>query len=439
MKTDKIKPIPKYIAARIKRSDERVYPTPSGRTRFYSYLTKNDGELVKVTVAVRNYYKYRLCKQVAVHGLDSDVCFVKDMIFYCISGYSVGWYEQGAQKSPRWYESTEWCFAEDKYFDPYAPVLNREYIDKSPEFRYSAVNLYKGVDVIRYLRYYRHYPQIEYVIKAGLHGYIFSKQILRKAGKDKRFCKWLFKNREDIIRNHYYVDVILRSYKTNKPLAELQAQREYGMKLSKDAGLNGLKTFFASDLERFVSYIRKQNANVYSYRDYFRACNYLGLDMTRDKNRYPKDFRRWHDVRIDEYNTAKAMKDAEERKAFYDKFASVASKYAELTHDKRSVFVAVLPQSPYDLVREGNALHHCVGRMNYDRKFIREETLIVFIREKERADVPFVTVEYSPSQRKILQCYGEHDSKPDDSVLDYVNNVWLPYANRKIRKITKAA
>ncbi len=77
--------------------------------------------------------------------------------------------------------------------------------------------------------------------------------------------------------------------------------------------------------------------------------------------------------------------------------------------------------------------------MNYDRKFIREETLIVFIREKERADVPFVTVEYSPSQRKILQCYGEHDSKPDDSVLDYVNNVWLPYANRKIRKITKAA
>ncbi len=144
------------------------------------------------------------------------------MIFYCISGYSVGWYEQGAQKSPRWYESTEWGFAEDKYFDPYAPVLNREYIDKSPEFRYSAVNLYKGVDVIRYLRYYRRYPQIEYVIKAGLHGYIFSKQILRKAGKDKRFCKWLFKNREDIIRNHYYVDIILRSYKTNKPLAELQ-------------------------------------------------------------------------------------------------------------------------------------------------------------------------------------------------------------------------
>lgn len=439
MKTDKIKPIPKYIADRIDRSDERDYPTPSGRTRFYSYLTKNDGELVKVTVAVRNYYKRRLCKQVAVHGLDSDVCFVKDMVFYCILGYSVGWYEQGAQKSPRWYESTEWGFAEDRYFDPYAPVVNREYIDKFPEFRYSAVNLYKGVDVLRYLWYYRRYPQIEYVIKAGLHGYIFSKQILRKAGKDKRFCKWLFRNREDIIRNHYYVDVILRSYKTNKPLAELQTQREYGMKLSKDAGLNELRSFFASDLERFVSYIRKQNANVYSYRDYFRACNYLGLDMTRDKNRYPKDFRRWHDVRIDEYNTAKAMKDAEERKAFYDKFASVASKYAELTYDKRSVFVAVLPQSPYDLVREGNALHHCVGRMNYDRKFIREETLIVFIREKERADVPFVTVEYSPSQRKILQCYGEHDSKPDDSVLDYVNNVWLPYANKKIRKITRAA
>lgn len=80
-------------------------------------------------------------------------------------------------------------------------------------------------------------------------------------------------------------------------------------------------------------------------------------------------------------------------------------------------------------------LHHCMGRMNYDQKFAREETLIFFIRIKEKLDVTFVTIEYSPSQKRVLQCYGDHDTKPDDGVMEFVNKKWLPYANRKIKKL----
>ena len=46
MKIEKIKPIPKYIVARIKRADKQNNITVPGHTRFYSYLTMNDGELV---------------------------------------------------------------------------------------------------------------------------------------------------------------------------------------------------------------------------------------------------------------------------------------------------------------------------------------------------------------------------------------------------------
>lgn len=99
MKIEKIKPIPKYILARIKKADKQNNATLPHRTRFYAYLTKNDGELVKVTVAVKYRYKKWLYKQVAVHGIHSDLCFVKDMVFYNIWGYFVGWYEQGAQKN----------------------------------------------------------------------------------------------------------------------------------------------------------------------------------------------------------------------------------------------------------------------------------------------------------------------------------------------------
>ena len=161
--------------------------------------------------------------------------------------------------------------------------------------------------------------------------------------------------------------------------------------------------------------------------------------MNLEINRYPHDFRRWHDIRIDQYHTARALKDAEERKELYKQFASVAEKYLPLQRDKDDTFIVVIAKSPSELIHEGDILHHCVGRMNYDQKFAREESLIFFIRDKQCPDVPFVTVEYSVSKKKVLQCYGDHDSKPNDCVMEYVNKKWLPFANRKLNKIQAAA
>ena len=75
MKIDKIKPIPKYIFNKIKRYDKEFNPTPNSNRRFYAYLTKNDGELVKVTVAVKNYKGKLYCKQVLVHGTESKYIY----------------------------------------------------------------------------------------------------------------------------------------------------------------------------------------------------------------------------------------------------------------------------------------------------------------------------------------------------------------------------
>ena len=102
---------------------------------------------------------------------------------------------------------------------------------------------------------------------------------------------------------------------------------------------------------------------------------------------------------------------------------------------KKSAFICVIARSPADLIREGEALHHCVGRMNYDQRMVREESLIFFIRAKESPDIPLVTLEYSLQTHKILQCYGEYDHKPSEDILHYVNKVWLPYANKTIKKL----
>ena len=150
---------------------------------------------------------------------------------------------------------------------------------------------------------------------------------------------------------------------------------------------------------------------------------------------FPKDFKRWHDIRIDEYNSAKALEDAERRKKLENQFASVASKYLSLEHKSKGNYVVVIAKSPAELITEGDALHHCVGKMNYDQKFLREETLIFFVRNRESVETPFVTMEYSVSKKKILQCYGLSDSRPDQVVLDYVNKKWLPYANKQMKRL----
>lgn len=257
MKLEKIKPIPKYILEKIKSYDGRLKGTRTGLTRFYAYLTKNDGELVKVTVAVKERYKKWYCKQVAVHGVHSDMCFVKDMKFTYIAGYTVGWHAEGSTKYPSWYEYGDWGWTDDKLFDPYAPVVNREYIlERFPEYKYSAVDKYKGIHLFKYLRLYEQYPQIEYLTKLGLDNLAFSKQILKLCGKDKKFCKWLARKREELKSPLLYVPVVIQAYKTNKPIAPLQAYHRAKLEFIRDSNLKTLRSVFKHDLEKFLTYIK---------------------------------------------------------------------------------------------------------------------------------------------------------------------------------------
>lgn len=433
-----IKPIPNYIAKMIKNKDKYSY---DGQIVFYAYLTKMKGELVKITVACKHYKKQWFCKQVAVHGVYSDKCLVRDMECY-IMGYAAGWYDMALSSSRKRYEDGKWYPANDKYYDPTAEVVNRKYALKFKEFRYSVLDKYNHPDVLKYLRIYLQYPQAEYFIKMGLQHLAVNKILLRKIGKDKPFRKWLTHNVK-LLRNEYgkypyfSAQSIMFAYKHNLPLLEGQALNRACKETVNDYSYTNTisKIIPKSEVVELIKYIEKQNTNLSSYADYVKACEYLQLDMTLPKNRYPHDFKRWHDMRIDQYHTAKALKDAEERKELYAKFALIAEKYLPLQKDGKDAFVVMIARSPQDLIREGDTLHHCVGRMNYDQKFAREESLIFFVRNAETPNKPFVTLEYSLQSKKILQCYGDHDHKPADDVLEFVNKKWLPYANRKLKQI----
>ena len=142
-----------------------------------------------------------------------------------------------------------------------------------------------------------------------------------------------------------------------------------------------------------------------------------------------------HDIRIDELRSKRAAIDAQKRKELYEKFAITAAKYLSLEHNKNAGYIAVIPRSPAELITEGEALRHCVGKMGYDQRFAEERSIIIFIRSASKPQIPLVTVEYSPEKHKILQCHGESNTEPKQEVRDYIYKKWLPYANRQIKKI----
>ena len=356
------------------------------------------------------------------------------MCFTQMGGYQVGWCAEGLYKTPKWYEDGEWGTADDKYFNVFAPILNIDYLSRYDKYKYSAYDLYTGCDILQYLRLYEEYPQTEYLVKFGLSSYVKNKQLLKKIGKDKSFQKWLFKNHTLLYGKFYYVSTIIKAYEENKPLDVVQAYEEKVKKINADKSLKPIRDLFGKDIGKYINYIEMQNISHRLYLDYLTACNYLGLDMSESKNRIPHNFMHWHDVRIDEYNTAKALKDAEERKELYDKFSKVAEKYSQLQYNGNGAYMIVIAQSPEELIKEGEKLSHCVGRMNYDQKFIREESLIFFVRTKDNPTEPYVTVEYSIKGKKILQCYAKGNSKPDAEVTQYINSIWMPYTNKVLNQ-----
>lgn len=432
---ENIRPIPKYMLERIQKLDKERNEKPSPTDRFYTYFTKYKNELCSVTVAVRNKYKKWYCKQVVVHGIHStDVC-LRDIALY-MGFIKVGWYRDGLTKEIK-YHDYDWGYNYDRCFQMNtATVVNKEYISSLPEYKYSAIDKYLFSDVFKYLRLYEKYPQAELLVKAGLSRYATSKQILEKCKKDKKFCKWLYRNKEDLSINYYYIPTILTAYKQNKPLKQTQKYLDFKKRFANKDNFRTLKAEFKEDKNELLDYLIKQNTDGYCYTDYLNACNYLGLNMKEEKNRFPHNFQYWHDMRIDQYHTQKALKDEQEKKALYENFGKIANKYMSLQRTlKKDDYVCLIALNPNQLVYEGKQLNHCVGRMNYDQKFAREETLIFFIRNKLAPNTPFVTLEYSLKTKKVLQCYGDRDTKPADEVLFYVNNVWLPHANRKLRAI----
>ena len=62
--------------------------------------------------------------------------------------------------------------------------------------------------------------------------------------------------------------------------------------------------------------------------------------------------------------------------------------------------------------------------------------VLATVRKIEDKETPFVTVEFSLEEKRVLQCYGHNDTKPDFAVVDFVDK-WAEKAKRKVEAIQR--
>lgn len=170
---------------------------------------------------------------------------------------------------------------------------------------------------------------------------------------------------------------------------------------------------------KMQNYLLKQATSFWKYRDYINMLKELDLPLNKS-NVLPKDLTEAHDKAVEALNAIK-------REVVRTEFEERAQEMQQL-ETTIGPYAFVIPKSADDLIQEGNALHHCVGGMNYINQYADKKTTIIFVRPKEAPDQPKYTAEVR--QGKIVQIQGMFNTAPISDELRSAVSQWIEKANR---------
>lgn len=348
-------------------------------------------------------------------------------------GYYYGWKPWYNCNNEPWFEVV-------KASGVYSHMLNLDRLFDFPQYKYCGYKSQCG-DLADYLFKYLNNPGIEFFGKLGL---VPHPSWIKKATKDGQFARFLRDNAKEYIKVGYSANVMTCAYSWHVSLKEAYQRMEQEQRIMKRTkGLNiprnlKAKVFdYLKEEERKMREEMSQNGCCHAayyispdsiYKDYFHACEFLGLDMNDTKNLLPNDLNRMHDLRIDEMNSIKKREDQKKREELCRQFSKVAAIYIPY-EVKTETYSIIIPRQAYDLVVEGQAMENCVGKMGYDLKMSEHRTVIAFLRKTDEINKSFVTMEFDPKRWELLQCYAKHNSRPDEEVLQFAKE-WLKEVKR---------
>lgn len=317
------------------------------------------------------------------------------------------------------------------------PVLNIDSIAEAisgTSFRYMPWRgfVYLGADIVRFFSLAAKYPAIEYLVKLGfgslvrdaMYGgnngaiYLAGKTIDEVLGVPRHSVKELRKTFHDHQMDSVSFWIWKLSKACNMPVSEEVIRKVCSMYWNNRAAFKAIIKHVY--LSRFLSYVEKQTTHmpahmrhhsqiISHWRDYLDACKKLNLDMKAESTLFPPNLSKAHDRAIERvrYVEDKALNDKIEAR-----LPSLDKKYRFETE----LFLIRPAVSTVELIREGAALHHCVG--GYAKRYAAGETVILMIRTQAEPDKPFFTVEVR--ENRMVQCMGSGHKCATPSVWAFV-------------------
>lgn len=353
---------------------------------------------------------------------------------------SAGWYNCEIRKDSNWTIIPEYYL---KKYASHSLELNciENIIASDLSLRYFGWVENNSINMIDYIKLYRKEPIVETFMKLRLFRFFENLKSITFANENKTFRKWLYANYEECQGMAF--QTVRNAFKKNPngSVSDYYNSLMYRIECGKILAIHDKEIYeyalkFASQ-EKIREYLEENNINTSSYFDYLKACQWLQLDFNDTKIMFPKDFQVYHDEYTRQYSEWKTERDKEiaekNAKAISKRMLETANKYCMYTY-RDDDYLVLLATSKVELINEGSKLKHCVGRMNYDERQARGESMICFVRHANDPTNPYVTVELGLNDFKVRQCYGHHDSKPNEETLNFVHNIWLPACNKARKK-----
>ena len=161
---------------------------------------------------------------------------------------------------------------------------------------------------------------------------------------------------------------------------------------------------------KIMKYIEQQKGDSakYAFRewmDYIGFCRKLGYDLKNSFVLFPKDLKKSHDMLMNRIKVKKS-------RAADKRIRAMFKKYQKRFAWQKGNYVMVVPRCAADIIKEGQDQHNCVG--GYVESVSKKETVVLFLREKEKPNKSLYTVEYHNGQ--VTQCRSFANGPMTDEV-----------------------
>lgn len=157
------------------------------------------------------------------------------------------------------------------------------------------------------------------------------------------------------------------------------------------------------------------------YKDYLDMAKTLNKDMKDKSVLYPKSIKQAHDKLV---KLVKVEKNKILDKKIEKRLESINIKYS---FEYKNLFMRAA-SSVEELIKEGNKLKHCVA-VNYTDKYANGETIIMFIRNKDKPLESYYTVEIY--KNSIYQVRGYRNKDATEEVKEFVDKFKKRILNKK--------